>query len=215
MRRIIASSLIASPGCIIGIRNKGAMSQRSGNFLAGLLVGLLSTGLLLLLTSRPRGQPVQLLPLPTPLPLRVHVSGAVSRPGVYELAQGAIVEQAIEAAGGSLAAADLGSLNLAAPLHDGPQAVVHQPGEAQPPTRSRPPGGGGGGGSGEAARHRAGAGAEDRGAPPGERPLHSGVGSAKRLRDRAQHLGSDPRLGSGPLSYPGTTADWIGSGLAV
>jgi len=119
------------------------MSQRSGNFLAGLLVGLLSTGLLLLLTSRPRGQPVLLLPPPTPLPVRVHVSGAVSRPGVYELAQGAIVEQAIEAAGGSLAAADLGSLNLAAQLQDGQQVIVHQPGEEQPPTPSSPPGGSG------------------------------------------------------------------------
>lgn len=119
------------------------MLQRSGNFLAGLLVGLLSTGVLLLLTSRPRGQPIQLLPPPTPLPLRVHVSGAVGRPGVYELAQGAIVEQAIEAAGGSLAAADLGSLNLAAPLHDGQQVIVLQPGEAQPTTPAGPPGGGG------------------------------------------------------------------------
>jgi len=119
------------------------MIQRSRNFLAGLLVGLLSTGLLLLLTARPRGQPVQLLPPPTPLPLRVHVSGAVSRPGVYELPQGSIVEQAIEAAGGSLEAADLGSLNLAAPLHDGQQVIVHQPGEAQPPTPSDPRGGSG------------------------------------------------------------------------
>ena len=143
MCRIIASSLNRPLGCIIGFRNLGAMRQRSGNFLAGLLVGLLSTGLLLLLTSRPRGQPVQLLPPPTPLPLRVHVSGAVSSPGVYELAQGSIVEQAIEAAGGSLTAADLGSLNLAAPLHDGQQVVLPHPGEAQPPTPSSPRGGSG------------------------------------------------------------------------
>jgi competence protein ComEA len=143
MGRIIASSLSPPLGCIIGFRNKGATIQRSGNFLAGLLVGLLSTGLLLLLTARPRGQPVRLLPPPTPLPLRVHVSGAVSQPGVYELAQGAIVEQAIEAAGGSLAAADLGSLNLAAPLHDGQQVVLHQSGEAQPQIPSVPQGGSG------------------------------------------------------------------------
>jgi competence protein ComEA len=110
------------------------MLQRGGNFLAGLLIGLLSTALLLLLTSRPRGQPVQLLPAPTPLPLRVHVSGAVQRPGVYELSPGSIVEQAIQAAGGSLPPADLGSLNLAAALEDGQQVVVPLPGEDPPPT---------------------------------------------------------------------------------
>lgn len=108
------------------------MFQRSGNFLAGLLVGLLSTGLLLLLTSRPRGQPVQLLPPPTPRPLRVHISGAVNQPGVYELPAGAIVQQALQAAGGGLDSADLESLNLAAPLHDGQQVVVRAQGEGSP-----------------------------------------------------------------------------------
>jgi competence protein ComEA len=110
------------------------MLQRGGNFLAGLLIGLLSTALILLLTSPPRGQPVQLLPALTPLPLRVHVSGAVQRPGVYELSPGSIVEQAIQAAGGSLPSADLESLNLAAALEDGQQVVVPLPGEDPPPT---------------------------------------------------------------------------------
>jgi competence protein ComEA len=119
------------------------MLRRSTGFLGGLLVGLMSTGLLLLLTSRPRGQPVQLIPPPTPPPLRVHVSGAVQRPGVYELPPGAIVEQAIQAAGGSLPSADLEGLNLAAPLRDGQQLVVRLPGEipVPPPAASR--GGGG------------------------------------------------------------------------
>jgi competence protein ComEA len=109
------------------------MLRRGGNFLAGLLIGLLSTALLLLLTSQPRGQPVQLLPAPTPLPLRVHVSGQVHRPGVVELPPGSIVEQAIQAAGGALPSADLESLNLAEPLQDGQQVVVPMPGIDPPP----------------------------------------------------------------------------------
>lgn len=114
------------------------MLQRSGNFLTGLLVGLLSTGLLLLLSSKPRGQPVELLPAPTPLPLRVHVSGAVRQPGVYQLPNGSIVEEAIQAAGGALASADLGAINMAAPLHDGQQISLSLLGEAPAVNPSSP-----------------------------------------------------------------------------
>ncbi|MFN2390304.1 MAG: helix-hairpin-helix domain-containing protein [Actinomycetota bacterium] len=48
----------------------------------------------------------------------VHVSGAVRRPGLYELSSGARVADAIEAAGGPRPAADLGALNLAEVLLD-------------------------------------------------------------------------------------------------
>ncbi len=116
------------------------MLRRSGNFLAGLMVGLLSTGLLLLLSSKPRGQPVQLLPAPTPLPVRVHIAGAVHQPGVYQLPPGSIVEHALAAAGGSLPEADLSAVNLAAPLHDGQQIRLRLIGEA---TGADPPSGGG------------------------------------------------------------------------
>ncbi len=100
------------------------MLRRLAHFLAGLLAGLLAAGLLLLLISRPRGQPVELLPPPTPSPLRVHVAGAVARPGVYALQPGAIVQQALEAAGGAAPDAALEALNQAAPLEDGQQIVV-------------------------------------------------------------------------------------------
>ncbi|HEX2196030.1 MAG TPA: ComEA family DNA-binding protein [Actinomycetota bacterium] len=54
----------------------------------------------------------------------VHVAGAVRSPGLYELPSGARVADAIEAAGGAGARADLGALNLAAPLSDGAKVDV-------------------------------------------------------------------------------------------
>ena len=46
----------------------------------GILGGLLGAGVLFLITRPPRGEPVALLPLPTPLPNIVYVTGAVTLP---------------------------------------------------------------------------------------------------------------------------------------
>jgi competence protein ComEA len=54
----------------------------------------------------------------------VHVSGAVAQPGVYELADGARVRDAVEAAGGFLPQADLQKANLAARVQDGERLQV-------------------------------------------------------------------------------------------
>jgi competence protein ComEA len=54
----------------------------------------------------------------------VHVAGWVRRSGVYELAQGERVIDAIEAAGGPRRGADLDALNLAAVLVDGQQVMI-------------------------------------------------------------------------------------------
>ena len=107
------------------------MAGRAAPILLGVLIGLLAAGLLWLLIAAPHGEAVRLIPPPTPAPLRVHVSGAVAHPGVYSLPRGSIVQQAIEAAGGSLAEADLDHVNLAASLDDGQQVRV--PFQAQPP----------------------------------------------------------------------------------
>jgi competence protein ComEA len=90
----------------------------------GILCGLLGGGLIYLVSSPPRGAPVQLLPLPSPAPIQVHVAGAVVHPGVYSLPAGSRAEQAIQAAGGAAWQADLGALNLAAILEDGSQLLV-------------------------------------------------------------------------------------------
>ncbi|MET4159389.1 ComEA family DNA-binding protein [Agromyces sp. PvR057] len=59
-----------------------------------------------------------------PLPLLVHVLGAVARPGLVELDAGARVVDAVAAAGGFTAVADPAGVNLARPVVDGEQLVV-------------------------------------------------------------------------------------------
>lgn len=56
--------------------------------------------------------------------LVVHVAGAVRQPGLYRLAEGKRVADAVARAGGATAPADTASINLAAPLADGMQVVV-------------------------------------------------------------------------------------------
>jgi competence protein ComEA len=62
----------------------------------------------------------------------VQVVGAVTHPGVVTLPAGSRVVDALDAAGGALAGADLDQLNLAAKLRDGQQVLV--PTGTAPPT---------------------------------------------------------------------------------
>lgn len=77
---------------------------------------------------------VSVSPAPAPSPvtdaapvsgrLRVHVAGAVQRPGVYTLDAGARVVDAVRAAGGATESADLERINLAQTVLDTEQVVV-------------------------------------------------------------------------------------------
>lgn len=89
------------------------------NVIIGILVGLLIAGGLFLTTRAPAGQPVKLLPSPTPMPIQVYVTGAVNHPGVFLLPRDSRVRDAVLAAGGFMEGADVGQVNLARVLVDG------------------------------------------------------------------------------------------------
>lgn len=70
----------------------------------------------------------------------VHVGGAVARPGLYELREGARVNDAVDAAGGTSKDADLDGLNLAAKVKDGDKVLVPTRAVAGGPGAQRPEG---------------------------------------------------------------------------
>jgi competence protein ComEA len=84
-----------------------------------------------------------------PATLTVHVVGAVARPGVYALATGARVAEAVAAAGGLLGNAEQAGVNLARPVADGEQIVV--PVQGQAPQLPATPAAGAGAGAARAA----------------------------------------------------------------
>ena len=60
----------------------------------------------------------------------VYVSGWVANPGVVEVAEGSIVADAVEAAGGALDGALLEAINLARPLVTGDHVQIPGPGDS-------------------------------------------------------------------------------------
>lgn len=91
---------------------------------SGVLLGLFVAVLVWVVARNPSGQAVTLRPPPTEQPIIVQIAGAVPRPGVYALAKGSRVQDAISAAGGFLADADKTGINLARALDDGEQLEV-------------------------------------------------------------------------------------------
>lgn len=118
----------------------------------GLLVIVLAVGVgwWLLRPASPAPDAVMpTLPADTATPLSpptrpsylVHVTGAVTSPGVVEVDATARVRDAIDAAGGALGRADLDAINLAAPLDDGAQIHVPAIGEITTAGFAAPAGG--------------------------------------------------------------------------
>lgn len=97
--------------------------------LLGIFGGIALSAALFLIASPPRGAAVELLPAPTAAPILVHVDGAVRSPGVYSLAPGSRVQDAVAAAKGFTDQAELQAVNLAAPLKDEHKVYVPVQGE--------------------------------------------------------------------------------------
>ncbi|MBK6768067.1 MAG: helix-hairpin-helix domain-containing protein [Ardenticatenales bacterium] len=103
------------------------------------LVNLAALGLIVHRLRDPRATAVRIEPAPTVTPapsptaivVTVHVAGAVRRPAVVRLREGARIADAVAAAGG-LADGASPALNLAAALTDGAQVYVLRTGEAAP-----------------------------------------------------------------------------------
>jgi len=91
---------------------------------SGILLGLFLAALVWVVARNPSGQAVTLRPVPTDKPIVVHITGAVPRPGVYALPEGARIQDGISAAGGFLAEADKSTINLAELLEDGEKLDV-------------------------------------------------------------------------------------------
>lgn len=91
-----------------------------------LAAALLAGVALLLVRLNASGGLEVVLPTPTvePAEIKVYVSGAVARPGVYSLRPGDRLEDALRAAGGPASDADLLAVNLAARLRDEQQVIV-------------------------------------------------------------------------------------------
>ncbi len=92
--------------------------------LFGVMAGFILAGALLYVSRAPSGTPIVLQPAPTQAPIAVQVIGAVARPGLYKLPEGARVQDALDAAGGILTTANLGALNVAAKIEDGQQLDI-------------------------------------------------------------------------------------------
>ena len=88
-----------------------------------------SPPLVITLQPRPTAEPAT----PTPATINVYVTGAVNKRDVYALPLNSIVEDAITAAGGATADADLDRINLATRLADQMEVYVPRQGEAAPP----------------------------------------------------------------------------------
>lgn len=92
--------------------------------LFGLFSGLLAAALILIVDSRPRGDPVRLLPTYTPSPIVVYITGAVIKPGVYQLQPQSRIADLLQSAGGFAPSADQSAVNLAAKIKDGEKIVI-------------------------------------------------------------------------------------------
>ncbi|MDD5370856.1 MAG: helix-hairpin-helix domain-containing protein [Anaerolineaceae bacterium] len=93
------------------------------------MFGFFAAGVLYIISTRPQGDAIRLIPVPTQSPYLVQVIGAINQPGVVAVPMGSRVQDAIDAAGGMRPDAEIQSLNLARILQDGERIYVPSIGE--------------------------------------------------------------------------------------
>jgi competence protein ComEA len=121
----------------------GDLFRANRGYLVAIVTAVALWGGYRLVERWPRPEPVLILPPATatvaptqtasPAPVLVHVVGAVVRPGVYLLAPGSRLNDAVLAAGGLAEGADPERVNLADFLRDAQQIYVPRLGATPPP----------------------------------------------------------------------------------
>ena len=101
-----------------------------GGIILGVIIGLLISGLILLIATNPEEEALTIELRPTARPMQVEIYGAVRNPGLYAFSRAATVGDLVEAAGGLDADADPEGSRLAARVYDGDRILI--------PTRSDP-----------------------------------------------------------------------------
>lgn len=112
-------------------------SERALWALAAAVAAALLVGLGILIDRQTQGPRPLELSLGGSGEMRVYVTGAVRRPGVYTIKDGDRILDAVTAAGGPAPEADLGQVNLARRLRDEDHVVVPALGERPPPQAQR------------------------------------------------------------------------------
>jgi len=94
------------------------------SILFGILVGLIFSAAIILITSTPSGNAIQLVPVPTQGPIKVYIVGEVKNPGLYSLPRYSRIGDVVKAAGGLEPSADKAAINLAAQVSDGEKIII-------------------------------------------------------------------------------------------
>ncbi|GAP41355.1 helix-hairpin-helix domain-containing protein [Flexilinea flocculi] len=90
----------------------------------GIILGFLFSGIILLISTKPKGKPIIINNNTTPISIHFEVYGAVKKPGVYSAALSIRVQDAVALAGGLKENADLIMSNLSAKVFDGDRIII-------------------------------------------------------------------------------------------
>ncbi len=86
-------------------------------FFLAILSGFLVAGVILLFTKNDPGIPIKIVPAPTPLPIKVYLSGDIENPGVYLLPVDSRMEDLVNLS--KIKIPPESDINLASKLYDG------------------------------------------------------------------------------------------------